>query len=296
MKKIFLIILFSNFILSDNNLPEKPPEFKLGDIPIDLDIDLKSAIPDSKQEDLNKLSDFQIEDIKLKAKHYIPSDITSSDIIIIHTNKGKIKFKFYSEAAPKHCYNFKKLANSGFYDETLVHSVIPDFIIQAGDVLTRNFDELDDGFGGPGWTIDAEFNNLKHRRGILSMSRSVNNPNSAGSQFFICLDNLESLDGKYTIFGYLIEGDYVLSSITKVASEHKQGIMLTKSDIPEGEDASKWVEVIDSKTQKERYAKVPDFINKNDYQQSVQKKLNNIYKPGSPIMIDSIRVINENIK
>ena len=82
--------------------------------------------------------------------------------------------------------NFKKLCNSGFYDKTSFHRVIKDFMIQGGDILSRDSNRENDGTGSPGWTVKSEFSSLKHKRGIVSMARS-NDPNSAGSQFFICV-------------------------------------------------------------------------------------------------------------
>ena len=91
------------------------------------------------------------------------------------------------------------MANSGFYDGTKFHRVIPNFMIQGGDILSRDGDSSNDGTGGPGWTVDAEFSDIKHVRGTLSMARS-RDVNSAGSQFFICVSPQPHLDGQYTVF------------------------------------------------------------------------------------------------
>lgn len=136
------------------------------------------------------------------------------EIGVIKTNLGTIKIEFYDQAgaAPKHVENFKKLARDGFYDGTAFHRVIPGFMIQGGDPNSKDDDRSNDGQGGPGYTINAEFNSIKHERGILSMARS-SDPNSAGSQFFICVAPAAFLDGKYSVFGKVIEGMDVVDKI-----------------------------------------------------------------------------------
>jgi cyclophilin family peptidyl-prolyl cis-trans isomerase len=109
------------------------------------------------------------------------------------TNMGRITLDLFPDLAPGHCRNIIGLTKIGFYDGILFHRVIDDFVIQAGCPYGN-------GIGGPGYTIPAEFNATKHVAGILSMART-NDPNSAGSQFFICLGPVPSLDGKYTVFG-----------------------------------------------------------------------------------------------
>ncbi|HKI69349.1 MAG TPA: peptidylprolyl isomerase [Verrucomicrobiae bacterium] len=122
-------------------------------------------------------------------------------------------FKFWPDVAPKTVANFKKLAREGFYNGTIFHRIVKGFMIQGGDPLTKDpANEARYGTGGPGYTIDAEFSNRKHVRGVISMARS-SDPNSAGSQFFICLAPAPFLDGKYTCFGKLIKGDDVLTKI-----------------------------------------------------------------------------------
>jgi peptidyl-prolyl cis-trans isomerase B (cyclophilin B) len=121
--------------------------------------------------------------------------------------------EFWSDVAPKTVENFKKLAKSGFYDGTAFHRVIKGFMIQGGDPLTKDESKQSRwGTGDPGYKIDAEFNKKSHERGVLSMARSAD-PNSAGSQFFICHANVSRLDGQYTTFGKLIKGDDVLEKI-----------------------------------------------------------------------------------
>ena len=136
-----------------------------------------------------------------------------SETAIIKTTEGDITVELWPDIAPKTVENFKKLANSGFYDGTCFHRVIKDFMIQGGDPLTKDPSmEARWGTGGPGHTIKAEFNDRSHTRGVISMARS-NHPDSAGSQFFICHGNPTFLDRQYTAFGKLVTGDDVLEKI-----------------------------------------------------------------------------------
>lgn len=143
---------------------------------------------------------------------------TSKQVAIIDTTDGKMVVEFWPDVAPKTVANFIKLSKKGFYNGTLFHRIIKDFMIQGGDPLTKDPDaEARWGTGGPGYSINAEFNNKKHELGVISMARSQD-PNSAGSQFFICLGTadspqMESLNGKYTAFGKLISGVDVLKKI-----------------------------------------------------------------------------------
>ncbi len=114
--------------------------------------------------------------------------------------------------APNHVNNFIELAKKGFYDGTLFHRVIPNFMIQGGDPNTKDADRSKHGMGGPGHTVKAEFNNKPHKRGTLSMARSAH-PDSAGSQFFICVADAPFLNQKYTAFGEVISGMEVADKI-----------------------------------------------------------------------------------
>src|SRR5688572_21846891 len=121
--------------------------------------------------------------------------------------------EFWSDVAPKTVENFKTLAKKGFYDGTAFHRVVKNFMIQGGDPLTKDAKMQDRwGTGDPGYKIKAEFNDRSHTRGVLSMARSQH-PDSAGSQFFICLADARFLDRQYTAFGKLIKGDDVLGKI-----------------------------------------------------------------------------------
>ena len=135
------------------------------------------------------------------------------EVAVIKTSEGEMVAEFWSDVAPNTVENFKKLAKSGFYDGTAFHRVIKGFMIQGGDPLTKDESKQSRwGTGDPGYKIDAEFNKKSHTKGVLSMARSQD-PNSAGSQFFICHGNPSFLDGQYTAFGKLIKGEDVLEKI-----------------------------------------------------------------------------------
>ena len=118
---------------------------------------------------------------------------------------GDIVLKFYPDVAPNHARNFCKLAAENFYNGTTFHRVIPGFMIQGGDPNSKNADRSNHGMGGPGYHIKAEFNSKPHKRGVLSMARAQD-PDSAGSQFFICVADASFLDGQYTAFGEVVSG------------------------------------------------------------------------------------------
>ncbi|MBI4743780.1 MAG: peptidylprolyl isomerase [Actinobacteria bacterium] len=138
-------------------------------------------------------------------------EIKGTETVVIETKKGIIKFKFYSKDAPNTVANFIKLTKSGFYNGTKFHRVVPGFVIQGGDPLSKT-DDPNVGTGGPGYTIKAEFNSQKHLDGTVAMARSAD-PDSAGSQFYITLAPQPSLDNNYTVFGQVIEGMDVVKSI-----------------------------------------------------------------------------------
>ncbi len=132
---------------------------------------------------------------------------------IIETKFGSMEMRFFPDKAPKHVENFIKLAKSGLYDKTIFHRVIPGFMIQGGDPNTK--DEKDKskyGMGGPGYKVKAEFNDRPHLRGTVSMARSQD-PDSAGSQFFIVVKDTPHLNGKYTVFGEVVKGMEVADKI-----------------------------------------------------------------------------------
>jgi peptidyl-prolyl cis-trans isomerase B (cyclophilin B) len=137
----------------------------------------------------------------------------SNEVAVIKTSEGEMVVQFWNDAAPATIENFKKLARSGFYDGTIFHRIVKGFMIQGGDPNSKDpKKENRYGEGGPGYKIKAEFNDHSHERGVLSMAREPD-PNSAGSQFFICLTPVPRLDHQYTTFGKLIKGDDVLGKI-----------------------------------------------------------------------------------
>jgi peptidyl-prolyl cis-trans isomerase B (cyclophilin B) len=141
---------------------------------------------------------------------------TSDEVAVIKTSEGEMVAQFWNDAAPETIANFKKLARAGFYDGTAFHRIVKGFMIQGGDPNTKDpAKENSYGTGGPGYSIKAEFNDKSHDRGVLSMARS-SDPNSAGSQFFICLAPVHRLDRQYTTFGKLIKGDEVLEKIGNI--------------------------------------------------------------------------------
>ena len=136
----------------------------------------------------------------------------SNEIAVIETSLGNIEFELLEDVAPGHVQNFKDLANSDFYNGTTFHRVIPGFMVQGGDPNTKSDDRSSHGMGGPGHTIKAEFNDEPHVRGIVSMARSQD-PDSAGSQFFVVVKDSDFLDGQYTAFGRVTSGMDVADKI-----------------------------------------------------------------------------------
>ena len=146
--------------------------------------------------------------------------VSAQEIAVIETKFGKIEMELFADKAPGHVKNFKDLAKTGFYDGTIFHRVIPGFMIQGGDPNTKSDDRTTHGMGGPGYSIQAEFNDTLHKRGILSMARSQD-PNSAGSQFFIVVKKSSFLDGKYTAFGKVLSGMAVADQIVNAPRDKR---------------------------------------------------------------------------
>src|SRR5437764_1392688 len=130
----------------------------------------------------------------------------------LHTSAGEIDIRFFPDVAPNHVKNFIDLAEKGFYNGTKFHRVIPGFMIQGGDPNTVSGSPSTWGTGGSGKNIAAEFNSVKHKRGIVSMARS-SDPNSASSQFFIMVADYPSLDNQYSVFGQVTKGMDVADKI-----------------------------------------------------------------------------------
>jgi peptidyl-prolyl cis-trans isomerase B (cyclophilin B) len=128
---------------------------------------------------------------------------------------GEIVLKFFPDVAPGHVKNFTDLAKKGFYNGTTFHRVIPGFMIQGGDPNSKNPDRSMHGMGGPGHKVKAEFNSKPHKRGIVSMARS-NDPDSAGSQFFICVADANFLDWQYTVFAEVVTGMEVADKVVSM--------------------------------------------------------------------------------
>ena len=141
---------------------------------------------------------------------------SSNEVAVIKTSEGDMVIQFWTDAAPNTVENFKKLARQGFYDGTTFHRIVKGFMIQGGDPNSKDpAKENSYGQGGPGYNIKAEFNDHSHDLGVISMARSQD-PDSAGSQFFICLGPVHRLDHQYTTFGKLIKGQDVLDKIGEI--------------------------------------------------------------------------------
>jgi cyclophilin family peptidyl-prolyl cis-trans isomerase len=152
-----------------------------------------------------------------------PIGAYENKIAELHTTAGQINLRFFPEVAPNHVRNFIDLSESGFYAGTKFHRVIPGFVIQGGDPNTKAGDPSTWGTGGSGKYIGAEFNSIPHTRGILSMARS-SDPDSASSQFFICVDDARSLNNAYTVFGEVTQGMDVVDKIVNAPTRGEQPI------------------------------------------------------------------------
>jgi peptidyl-prolyl cis-trans isomerase B (cyclophilin B) len=157
---------------------------------------------------------------EVRYKNFSPEEVKkmSEQQAVIHTKLGDITLKFFPDVAPNHVNNFIELAKKGFYNGTIFHRVVPKFVIQGGDPNSKNPDRSKHGMGGPGYSVKAEFSNKPHKRGTLSMARSAH-PDSAGSQFFICVADAPFLDGKYTVFGEVVKGMEVADKIVSLPKD-----------------------------------------------------------------------------
>ena len=143
-----------------------------------------------------------------------------AEIGVIETSKGTIRLKFFPDVAPRHVENFTKLAKEGFYDGLTFHRVLPEFMIQGGCPHTKSDDRSRHGTGDAGYKIKAEFNDIPHKRGILSTARG-GDPDSAGCQFFIVVADSNFLDRQYTVFGEVTEGLDVADAIVSSPRDAK---------------------------------------------------------------------------
>jgi cyclophilin family peptidyl-prolyl cis-trans isomerase len=148
------------------------------------------------------------------------TDASGNEVAVIETTLGDIELELQNDIAPGHVKNFKDLAEKEFYDGTTFHRVIPGFMIQGGDPNTKSDDRSTHGMGGPGYTIKAEFSSTPHTRGVLSMARSQD-PDSAGSQFFVVVKDSSFLDNQYTAFGRVTKGMEVVDKIVSVPRDSK---------------------------------------------------------------------------
>jgi len=298
MKQIILII-FMAFLMGEANSDSLKVDNEKPKIPIGFDLSKGFNIPGIIPKNLTPgtktfLFPNEIEAIKEAAKNFNPKPVTEDDIVIMETNRGTMRLKLFPNIAPNHCKNFKKLANSGFYDKTKFHRIIPGFMIQGGDINSRDNDGKNDGHGGPGWTVNAEFNEISHKRGILSMARS-SDPNSAGSQFFICVADAPHLDGKYTVFGEVIDKVHIVDHIVNTPTDKSQAIMMSRERIPDGEDPDDWITLKDPKTKKKLYSKIPKNMSKTDYEYDMRNKIKSD-KPAIQVVIEKVRVINNTME
>lgn len=165
-----------------------------------------------------QLNQREVQIIVNRLAEYKGQPATAEDVVVMETSAGTIKLRLYTDIAPAHSDNFKRLANFGFYDSTTFHRVVPDFVIQGGDILSRDTQRPNDGTGGPGYTIPAEFNPRPHVKGTLAMARA-SDPNSAGSQFYIALRQLPQLNDRYTVFGEVTDGIAVVDSIAATPTD-----------------------------------------------------------------------------
>lgn len=175
-------------------------------------------------------------------KKETPVSNTTNEVAVIKTVAGEMVIEFWPDVAPKTVENFKTLAKKGFYDGTAFHRIIKGFMVQGGDPLTKDETKQNRwGTGDPGYKIKAEFNERSHKRGVISMARSQD-PDSAGSQFFICHGDPSFLDRQYTAFGKLIQGDDVLEKLATT----KTGFQ----DRPEKRQGVESIQIVDRATLK----------------------------------------------
>lgn len=166
-----------------------------------------------------------------------PND--GDNIAVIQTNHGRIVVKFFPDHAPGHAENFQKLATEGFYDGVRFHRVIPGFMIQGGDPNTKDQPRHTHGTGGPGYTINAEFNEIPHTPGILSAART-SDPNSAGSQFFLMHQTSPHLNRQYSVFGQVIEGMDVVETIVALPRDDRDNPLEENPAIMEKVTIATW--------------------------------------------------------
>jgi peptidyl-prolyl cis-trans isomerase B (cyclophilin B) len=175
-------------------------------------------------------------------------------LAILHTSQGDITVKFFYDKAPAHVKNFIDLAASGFYDGTLFHRVIPGFMIQGGDPITKEKGANPSFYGSGGnkdaqgnpVTLKAEFNDVSHRRGIVSMARA-SDPDSASSQFFVVVKDSPFLDKQYTAFGEVVKG---IEAADKIVAESNTDPASGARGLPRNYQTLQKVELVDESATK----------------------------------------------
>lgn len=181
----------------------------------------ESKQPAEKKQSCVALSDAEIQQLLEKVKQTPMEPVEANEVAVLETNHGKMVVTFFTDKAPMTCTSFKRLVNAGYYDCTQFHRIIKNFMIQGGDINSKDTIIGNEGMGGPGYSLPAEFNDTPHDKGILSMARRGDDINSAGSQFFVCLsrEGTKGLDNQYTAFGKLVEGVDVLEKIAMVETK-----------------------------------------------------------------------------
>ena len=288
MINICLFVIVFSFLIAQDSLNINFKDFS--NLKKSYNLNLIPTNDHDKIKSKKYLYEGQLEQIREHARNFKVSPVKVDDIVVLETSRGNMKLKLFPDIAPNHCNNFKKLANSGFYDETGFHRLIPGFMIQGGDINSRDANPKNDGRGGPGWTVDAEFNDKPHKRGTLSMARS-RDINSAGSQFFICAADAPHLDGNYTVFGEVIEGDDVIDKIVGSATEYSDAKRKCVSEIPKN-STDIWVKVLDPKTRQPLYSKLPEGQSKDVYKRNLSMLLSSD-RPLAMPRITKARVISK---
>lgn len=167
----------------------------------------------------------EITAIQQKVQQLASEPVGPNEVVVIETDYGKIVIELFAQTAPKHAANFKKLVKAGYYGGCTFHRIVPGFVVQGGDILSRDNNPQNDGTGGPGYTIPAELKE-KHLRGYVAAARLPDQVNpqkeSSGSQFYICLQDLPFLDqAGYTVFGKVIKGMEVVDKIAAVQRDKR---------------------------------------------------------------------------
>jgi cyclophilin family peptidyl-prolyl cis-trans isomerase len=172
------------------------------------------AQPSTADSNFSHLSFDKIKALKQKVRQTPLPELKKQETYRFVTNHGSFTIKLFTQKAPKTCAHFKRLVQLGFYNKTLFHRIVPGYIIQGGDILSRDKKPNNDGTGDAGVHIKAEFSGLQHKKGTVSLARGPS-PHSGSSQFFIMLSRQKSLDGRYTVFGQVVSGQKTLDKIAK---------------------------------------------------------------------------------